>query len=122
MRQSSISLDGVLHTHIQKHHLQDASCVNAPPITGPMQTLMPKTLVTSPMYIGLFCSGTVSATMFRAPWKRPAAPTPAIARPRMKTAELGAAAHITEPTVDLLVYCIEEGKYYDIGLLTHLRR
>ena len=35
----------------------------------------------------------------RAPWKIPAAPTPAMARPKMNTGELGAEAQRVEPTL-----------------------
>lgn len=38
--------------------------------------------------------------MARAPWSRPAAPNPKKARPKIRTAEYGAAAQITDPTTE----------------------
>ncbi len=84
--------------YIQKHHLQLAWSVSAPPRMGPKQTAKPKELTTIPMYSGLLSSGTEKPMIPRAPWNNPAAPTPAMARPRMKTDDFGAAAHKIEPT------------------------
>jgi len=86
-------------THTQKHHLQIACCVKAPPKTGPTQMLMPNTLTTNPKYNGRFSKGTAFVIIFNAPWKSPAAPQPAIARPTMKTDDLRAVAQIIEPTL-----------------------
>jgi hypothetical protein len=44
--------------YIQKHHLHVLCSVKAPPRGGPMQTAMTKTLITIPMYNGLFSSET----------------------------------------------------------------
>lgn len=85
-------------TYIQKHHLQETWSVNAPPRTGPIHTLMPNIPTRNPRCKGLFSMTTVYATMPRAPWKRPAAPTPATARPTIKVGEFLATAQITEPT------------------------
>lgn len=38
-----------------------------------------------------------------APWMSPAAPVPAMALPRIKIAELGAAAHKVEPAMENLI-------------------
>jgi hypothetical protein len=56
---------------------------------------MPATI---PVYMGRLESGTVFAMITRAPEKIPALPTPATARPRMKTVEVGAAPQRTDPT------------------------
>lgn len=85
-------------TCIQKHHRQLKLSVSKPPIGGPKQTASPKTLSTIPIVMGLFASETVSPMMARAPWYRPAAPTPWTALPRMKTGEFGLVAARTEPT------------------------
>ena len=87
-------------THIQKHHLQLAWSVRAPPRIGPKHVAKPKTLTTMPKYRGLLVRGTVSPIIPNAPWKMPAAPTPAIARPTMNAGELGAAALRMEPAAD----------------------
>ena len=89
------------YTHIQKHHLQLTLLVNAPPKTGPKQVARPNTLTTKPRYIGLFARGTVYLTIPKAPWNSPAAPTPAIARPKMNIGESRAAAQMIEPTIPL---------------------
>lgn len=87
------------NSHIQKHQRQVTYSVNAPPMTGPMQTLTAKVLVTMLMQSGRFLSLTVWVMMTRDPWNKPAAPAPATARPTMKTADDGAAAQRMEPTV-----------------------
>ena len=58
----------------------------------------PNELTTMLKKSGLFSNGTESPTIHSAPWNSPAAPTPDIARPSIKTGELGAAAHSTDPT------------------------
>ena len=75
-----------------KHHLQLTLLVNAPPKTGPKQVARPNTLTTKLRYIGLFTRGTVYLTIPKAPWNSPAAPTPAIARPKMNIGESRAVA------------------------------
>lgn len=55
------------------------------------------------MYNGRFSIGTILLMIFKAPWNKPAAPHPAIARPMMNIVELDAAAQMTEPAVLLLV-------------------
>jgi hypothetical protein len=52
---------------------------------------------TAPMYAGLTESGVVMATMMRHPANTPAHPTPAMARPTIKTSELGATPQIRLP-------------------------
>lgn len=47
--------------------------------------------------IGRNLNGAMIATTVAAPVKRPAAPTPAIARPTMKELEVGAAPHTADP-------------------------
>lgn len=85
-------------TYIQKHHLQVTSVVNTPPKVGSKQVAAPKTLTTRPRYSGRFTNGAMHATIYIAPWNKPAAPMPATARPTIKTGELGATAHSREPT------------------------
>jgi hypothetical protein len=60
---------------------------------------------------GLFLISTILEMMIMAPQNTPAAPSPAMALPMMKAAELGAAAQRIEPPSKM----IEEIKY------THLR-
>lgn len=60
---------------------------------------------------GLFLISTILEMMIIAPQKTPAAPSPAMALPMMKAAELGAAAQRMEPPSKIM----EEIKY------THLR-
>lgn len=74
-------------------------CVIAPPMTGPMQTLMPMALTTIPWKAGTFSKGTTYPIMARAPWRSPAAPTPRSARPKMSTLDEGLAAETAEPTI-----------------------
>jgi hypothetical protein len=90
-------------TYIQKHHRQLTFWVKAPPNTGPTQTLIPNTLTTIPIYNGRFSNTTLFVIILRAPCKRPAAPQPAIARPKMNTADLGAVAQMIDPTSHLSV-------------------
>ena len=85
-------------SYIQKHQRQVTSSVNAPPIKGPMPDIRPNILTTIAMNNGLFLKSQIYVSIPNAPCNRPAAPTPAIARPTMKAAEVGAAAHMTEPT------------------------
>lgn len=47
--------------------------------------------------IGRNFSGAIIATTVAAPVKRPAAPTPATARPTIKEVEVGAAPHTADP-------------------------
>ena len=51
----------------------------------------------NPVYIGLFSSETVWATIINAPEKIPADPTPATARPMIRAIEFGAAPQIKLP-------------------------
>ena len=85
-------------TDIQKHHLQLTRSVNRPPITGPELEHIPKTLITIPIYSGLFSSGEMYVIMPKAPWISPAAPIPATALPTMKAAEVDAVAQTIDPT------------------------
>lgn len=54
-------------TYIQKHQRQVTYCVNAPPITGPMQTLIANVLVTMVMHNGRFLSLIVLVIITRDP-------------------------------------------------------
>ena len=72
--------------------------MNTPPIRGPATEATPKIAPRNPVHIGRFRSGTLCMIMTIAPEKTPADPSPAIARPRMKAVELGAAPHRTEPS------------------------
>jgi hypothetical protein len=51
-----------------------------------------------PVYIGRFVSGTVFATIMRAPEKIPALPSPAMARPTIRAVEFGATPQIKDPS------------------------
>ena len=84
--------------YIQKHHLQLISVVKAPPIIGPKHVAIPNALTIIPRYRGLLLKGATNPIITRAPWKIPAEPTPATARPRMNVGEFGAAAQSTDPT------------------------
>ena len=55
---------------IQKHHLQEALSVNAPPSSGPTTEDMPNMLDMAAIYIGLFISGTLKPTMVIPEWRR----------------------------------------------------
>lgn len=89
----------VQSTHIQKHHRQLTRSVRTPPSGGPKHTAIPKTLNTIPRNNGRLSSSTVSPTMLNAPWYKPAAPIPDIARPIINTAEVGPEAHMIDPTL-----------------------
>lgn len=89
----------VLETvYIQKHHLQLRLSVKAPPMTGPMHTETPNTLITMPMNNGLRSNSTAYPMMAKAPCSTPAAPRPATARPTINVGEFGAAAQMMDPT------------------------
>lgn len=51
-----------------------------------------------PWNMGLFGNGIMGIMTIIEPEKMPAEPKPAMARPVMKTADVGAAAQMTEPT------------------------
>lgn len=76
---------------IQKHHLQLACCVSAPPINGPIILATANTTPTIPEQIGLKCNGTVKKVLITLPPKIPLLPNPAIARPTVSTMLLFAA-------------------------------
>jgi hypothetical protein len=59
---------------------------------------MAKTPPKEPMRAGRFSRGQISAMMERQEPKMPAAPTPANARPKMRTFMVGATPQISEPT------------------------
>jgi hypothetical protein len=67
-------------------------------MSGPMTDASAKHMPMSAMYCAREWSGVISATMTIAPLKMPAAPAPAIARPRISTSMLGATPHTSEPT------------------------
>lgn len=68
-----------------------------PPTKGPSSEATPNMLDIRPIYIGRCLSGMISVTTARDPPKMPAAPAPAMARPKMKIYEFGAAAQAMEP-------------------------
>lgn len=80
------------------HHRQDTFVVKTPPIRGPATEATPKIAPRNPVHIGRFCSGTLCMIITIAPEETPADPSPAMARPRMKAVEFGAAPQITEPS------------------------
>ena len=65
-----------------------------------MHTAKTKTLITMPIYNGLFSNSTTCPMMLRAPWRIPAAPNPAILLPAMNMPEDVAVAQKIVPTVD----------------------
>lgn len=86
------------HTHIQKHHRHSPRSANKPPTTGPTPMLTPNALTNSPKKKGRWDKGTIFVTTAKEPCINPAAPHPATALPRMKTADEGATAQSTLPT------------------------
>lgn len=82
-------------SHIQKHHLHVEF---PPPIGGPIHTAMTNTLITIPIYSGLFSSSTAYLIILKAPCRMPAAPRPATALPTINILEDVAAAHRIDPT------------------------
>lgn len=62
-----------------------------------MTELTPNTVPKIPWNIGLFRSGTNGIMMIITPEKMPAPPRPAMARPRIKAIEFGAAPQTTDP-------------------------
>lgn len=60
--------------------------------------LLPKVLARELLNRPRLCIGTEPAIIVEPPEVRPAPPTPATARPMTRARELGAVAHITEPT------------------------
>ena len=63
----------------------------------PTKLERPNMPVITPRNAGRRSSGAEWTSMSVDPGKRPAAPSPAMARPAIKTGEFGAAAHITDP-------------------------
>lgn len=82
----------------QNRHVNRGVSENTPPTVGPRSDETLYTLVTRAIPNGLFFSGTDCPKIARLPQSMPAPPAPAIARPMIRTVELGAAAHVTEPT------------------------
>lgn len=71
--------------------------VNAPPNNGPTTLAIPQTAPIMPVKAGRLANGIDLPTMIRAPEKMPAPPIPAIARPTIRTTELGLAPQIADP-------------------------
>lgn len=69
----------------------------APPRSGPTTDEMANVRPNIEVYMGLLRSGTSGSMIMAEPEKMPAAPRPAMARPMMKTTELGAAPQTAEP-------------------------
>jgi hypothetical protein len=86
---------------IQKHHLHVSFSVNIPPRIGPTMDDTPNMLARVAKYMGLVFNGAAKPTMVILPENNPAAPMPAMARPMIKSADVGAMAHTTDPTVDV---------------------
>jgi hypothetical protein len=66
-----------------------------------MTEATPYIIATIPVNIGRFLSGTELARMIKAPENIPEQPTPATARPMIKTLEVGAIPHINEPASNI---------------------
>lgn len=83
----------------QKQNLQVKvfEFVKTPPRIGAIAAAIPNTLETNEIYSGFCFNGTSPPAMASVPEKVPAAPDPATARPRIRMAELGAAAQMMEP-------------------------
>jgi hypothetical protein len=71
--------------------------VKAPPIKGPSTEEIPNTIPNMLWNIGRLARGIIGIMIIMAPEKMPALPKPAMARPKIKTGEVGAAPHIAEP-------------------------
>jgi hypothetical protein len=76
--------------------------VKAPPIKGPNTDEMPNTIPNMLWNIGRLARGIIGIMIIMAPEKMPALPKPAMARPKIKTGEVGAAPHIAEPTSKII--------------------
>ena len=89
---------------IQKQNLQvnRFECVKTPPSEGPITEDTPYMLEMIARSNGRFLISTMRDTIIMAPQKTPAAPSPAIALPMMKTGEFGAAAHNMEPASNII--------------------
>jgi hypothetical protein len=72
--------------------------VNAPPMSGPATLAIPYIPPIIPVYVGLWCRGTVCATIRIAPEKIPALPSPATALPMIRAVDDGATAQTRDPS------------------------
>jgi hypothetical protein len=77
---------------------------------------MPHIPPIEPMNVGLLCKGTTCARIISAPENKPAAPTPAIARPTMRPMLEGVTPQRSEPASKMLMdviktYLIEKVEY-----------
>lgn len=81
----------------QKHHLQLALSVRAPPSKGPTTDEIPNIELMAAMYIGRLDRGTLKPTIVMPPENKAEAPAPAIARPTISITEFLAAAQMMEP-------------------------
>lgn len=87
------------YTHIQKDHFHNPRSASTPPSTGPIPILTPNALTNNPKKSGRRDNGTVFVTTAKEPCINPAAPHPTIALATMKSAEEGAIAQSTLPTI-----------------------
>ena len=90
--------------------------VNTPPSKGPATDAIPHIPPIAPIKVGLLCSGTTCARMIRAPENKPAAPTPAMARPTMSPMLDGVTPQRSDPSSKMLMdviktYLIENVEY-----------
>jgi hypothetical protein len=83
--------------------------VKTPPSSGPATLAIPHIPPMAPKKVGLLWSGTMCARIIKAPENKPAAPTPAIARPTMRPILDGVAPHINDPSSKI---AIEDRKTY----------
>lgn len=77
--------------------------VKVPPRIGPTTDEIPNSNPNIELMIGRFAGGTSGIVSSIAPEKMKADANPAIARPRMKAVELGAAPQSTEPTSKMII-------------------
>lgn len=80
------------------HHRQETVFVNAPPMSGPVTAARPYVAPITPVKVALFLGSAAKAIIVYAPDPTPAAPTPAMARPTIRTGEFGATPQIKLPS------------------------
>ena len=119
---SYLVLDLISHQHQRFARLshfrgcEGKHTVKTPPSNGPATLAIPHIPPIAPMKVGLLCSGTVCARIISAPENKPAAPTPAIARPTMRPMLEGVKPQRSDPASNMLIeeiktYLIEKVEY-----------
>ena len=80
------------------YHRHETESVKAPPMSGPITAATPYEAPITPVNAALFCGAEEKAIIVYEPDPRPAAPTPATARPTMRAGEFGETAQIRLPS------------------------